>query len=260
MDETHPSATHSLAGNNLIGAPATPGREDPVGSPAAGKDWDRHVRQADELSRSPGFRDLRDRIVTTAAPKPGERALDVGAGTGLLALALAPTCDGVWAIDNAPAMIDHLRTVVAGQGIANIYPLVASATALPLDDGAVDLIVSNYCYHHLGEAEKRQAIAEALRVLRPGGRFVFGDMMFGWSPADDRNREVLGAKIRTMLRRGPAGWLRLLSNALRLLGGRGERPASPEWWRIALLEGGFDEIEVSVLAHEGGIAVANKPE
>jgi hypothetical protein len=89
-------------------------------------------------------------------------------------------------------------------------------------------------------------------VLRPGGRLVFADMMFGWSPAVGRNREVLGAKVRAISRRGPAGWLRLASNAGRLLTGRGEYPAA-EWWRAALLQAGFDEIEIELLSHEGGI-------
>ncbi len=253
MDQTHTSPVPERVGAGLV-APGAEGA-----GHATGKDWDRHVRQADELSRTPGFRDLRDRIVAAAAPAPGERALDVGCGTGLLALAIAPTCGGVWAVDVAPAMVEHLRWVLGGEGVTNVYPLVASAAALPQFDQSIDLVVSNYCFHHLSEAEKRAALAEAHRVLRPGGRLVFGDMMFGWSPAVGRNREVIGAKVRSIARRGLAGWRRLLSNAWRLAIGRGERPASPDWWRVALLEAGFDEIEIEVLSHEGGIAAAVKP-
>ena len=248
--------------------PAAP--PEPLGAPLRGgvgafsrttgaKNWDRHVRQADELSRSPGFRELRDRILERAAPSEGDRALDVGSGTGLLALALAPQCHAVWAIDVAPAMVEHLRVVVAGQGLVNVYPLVASAATLPLDDGSVDLVVSNYCFHHLDEGEKRQAVSEVFRVLASGGRFVFGDMMFGWSPGIERNREVVWSKVRAMARRGPAGYARILSNVVRMMTGRGERPAPPEWWRTALLEVGFDGIEIDLLPHEGGIASAFKP-
>jgi ubiquinone/menaquinone biosynthesis C-methylase UbiE len=253
MAHTHPA-------RRLFKAPApSAAPADQALAPAPSKDWDRHVRQADELSRTAGFQDLRDRIVAKAAPAPGERALDVGCGTGLLALAVAPVCGSVWAIDVAPAMVEHLRWVLAGREITNVYPVVGSATSLPQQDESVDLVVSNYCFHHLDEAGKRQALAEVLRVLRPGGRLVFGDMMFGWTPADERNREVIRSKVSSIARRGPAGWLRLLRNAARLLTGRGERPASPDWWRIALLEAGFDSIEVEVLAHEGGIASATKP-
>lgn len=241
-----------------LGAPLRGGAEALASKPGA-KHWDRHVRQADELSRSPGFRELRDRILERAAPSADDRALDVGSGTGLLALALAPRCRAVWAIDIAPAMVEHLRVVVAGKGLGNVHPLVASAATLPLEDGSVELVVSNYCFHHLNEGEKRQAMAEVLRVLRPGGRFVFGDMMFGWSPGIERNREIIRAKVRAMARRGPAGYARILSNVARMMTGRGERPAPPEWWRAALLEAGFDGIEIDLLPHEGGIASAAKP-
>jgi ubiquinone/menaquinone biosynthesis C-methylase UbiE len=223
------------------------------------KDWDRHVRQADALSRTPGFQALRDRILVRAAPGPGERALDVGAGTGLLTLALSDRCAGVWAIDISPAMVEHLRWLVAGRNLMNVYPLVGSADSLPLEDVAVDLIVSNYCFHHLDEDGKRQAIAEAFRILKPAGRLVFADMMFGWSLADGRNREVISAKLRAMARRGPAGYARIARNALRALTGAGEHPATPQWWRRELLAAGFSDVSVECLEHEGGIAAAVKP-
>ncbi len=242
----------------VIGAPWARGLE-ADGTGAVGRSWDKRVRQADELARSAGFRDLRDRIIALASASLDDRVLDVGSGTGLLALAVAPRCRGVWAVDVAPAMVEHLRWVVTGQGLDNVYPVVASATSLPLEDGAVDLVLSNYCFHHLTESEKRKAIAEAFRVLRPGGRLVFGDMMFGWSPGIERNRTVVWTKARALARRGPAGWWRILSNLARLLSGRGERPAPADWWRGALLAGGFDGIEVELLPHEGGIASANKP-
>lgn len=253
-----PDAHHPAAPPEPLGAPFGRDAEVPGRTPGA-KSWDRRVRQADELSRSPGFREIRDRIIERAAPEATDRALDVGSGTGLLALALASHCHGVWAIDVAPAMVEHLRWVVAGQGLDNVYPLVASAAILPLEDGSIDLVVSNYCLHHLNEGEKRLAVAEAFRVLRPSGRFVFGDMMFGWSPGIERNREIVWEKVRTMARRGPAGYARILSNVVRMLAGRGERPAPPEWWRAALLEAGFDGIQIDLLPHEGGIASAAKP-
>ena len=98
-----------------------------------------------------------------------------------------------------------------------------------------------------------------MRVLRPGGRLVFGDMMFDLSPGDPRNRAVLGDKVRAMLAKGPAGVLRLLKNAFRLACRRWEHPARADWWRRALTEAGFVDVDVLVLEHEGGVARALRP-
>jgi ubiquinone/menaquinone biosynthesis C-methylase UbiE len=247
--------------------PTVPGAQSPAAFGAAPsrkarsilhKDWDRHVRQADELSRSPGFQQLRDRIVSRAAPRPLEQVLDVGAGTGLLALGLADRCADVWAIDISPAMVEHLRWVVAGRHVTNVYPLLGSAASLPLEDSTLDLVVSNYCYHHLDEEGKRKAASEVFRVLKPGGRFVFADMMFGWNPGDGRNRQVVASKVRALAKRGPAGYARIARNGFKVLTGTGERPATPEWWRQALEGAGFSYVSIECLAHEGGLAAAIK--
>jgi SAM-dependent methyltransferase len=123
----------------------------------------------------------------------------------------------------------------------------------------VSLAVSNYCYHHLSDDDKERGIAEVFRVLRPGGRAVIGDMMFSMQMSDQRSRQVVASKIRTLLRRGPAGVIRLLKNALRLLSGRWEQPADAEWWRRALERAGYSEIRIDLLEHEGGIITARRP-
>lgn len=223
------------------------------------KDWDRHVVEAEELARTEGFQRLRDDIVRLARPQAEDVVVDVGAGTGLLTLALAPAVEKVWAIDVSAAMIDYLTTKAASGELENVETATATAVSLPLVDGAASLVVSNYCYHHLSDAEKERGIAEIFRVLRPGGRAVIGDMMFRVQVADPRGRRVLMSKIRPVLRRGPAGFLRVLKNAVRLLTGHWEQPADAEWWRRALKRAGFSDIEVHLLEHEGGIVSARRP-
>jgi len=227
--------------------------------PQPTKDWDRHVSHAEEVARGHGFRALRDTLVAEAEAGPEEHVLDVGAGTGLLTLPLAEHAKRVWALDISPAMCDYLRTKVASADLDNVYVVVGSAVSLPLVDESIDVVVSNYCFHHLRDADKERALAEVRRVLRPGGRLVFGDMMFSASMGDPRNRRVIGDKIRVLLRRGPAGVVRLAKNGGRLLVGRWESPARAQWWATALPRAGFVDVSLTTLDHEGGTAVARKP-
>lgn len=223
------------------------------------KDWNRHVSDAEEIARGTGFRHLRDRILELAAPQTTDVVVDVGSGTGLLSLELAPQVEQVWAIDISASMVDYLRTKATSAGLQNIDAAVASAVSLPLVDAFADLVVSNYCFHHMGERDKRRALQEVMRVLRPGGRLVIGDMMFDLAPDDPRNRAVIAGKVEAMLRKGPAGVLRLTKNAARLACGRWERPARAHWWSRALTEAGFTDVEVTLLEHEGGLACARRP-
>lgn len=223
------------------------------------KNWDEHVTEAEEVARSVGFQCLRDRILELAAPGELERCVDIGAGTGLLTLPLAERVEHVLAVDISQAMCDYLRAKATSAGQANLEVVRASATSLPAVDQSVDLVLSNYCFHHLDDLDKERALAEVRRVLRPGGRLVFGDMMFRVSLADPRDRQVIATKVRAMAAKGPAGLLRLAKNGVRFAGRRWESPARASWWEIALRRAGFEQVQVAVFDHEGGIAVARRP-
>ncbi len=223
------------------------------------KNWDSHVVDAEEVARSRGFQELRDAIVVHAQPGPQDRVVDIGAGTGLLTLALADQVERVWALDLAPAMVEYLRAKAASAGLQNIDAIVASAISLPLVDESADLVVSNYCFHHLNDRDKRRALREVYRVLTPGGRVVIGDMMFRPALTNARDRRVVSSKVRAILRKGPAGAARLAKNGLRFATARWEKPARPDWWEAALNEAGLVDVQVEPLAHEGGIAIAKRP-
>lgn len=210
------------------------------------------------MADNPGFQKLRDLILERAQLSRGDRLLDVGAGTGLLAQAAAADVARVVALDGSPAMCAHLERKFTRLGLTNAEALLGDATNLPLANGTIDVVVSNYCLHHLPDADKGRALVEIGRVLRPGGRMVFADMMFRIGIANPRDRAVIALMVRRMASRGPSGVLRLLKNAVRVLSGRGEHPASVGWWREALLEAGFTEVTVLALEHEGGIALARK--
>jgi ubiquinone/menaquinone biosynthesis C-methylase UbiE len=238
--------------------PAGKARRGP-GSWLQAKDWDMHVTDLEQIAESVGFRDLRERVLGLAHLRSTDRVLDVGAGTGLLALAAAPHAASVHALDVSPAMCSHLAGKFHQSGISNARVLLGNATDIPLADGAVDVVISNYCFHHLPDGEKGRALAQVMRVLRPGGRLVFADMMFRIAGASRRDLALSARFARQMIRHGPAGVVRLLKNVIRVLSGCGDQPADVDWWRETLLREGFVDVSVASLAHEGGIACARKP-
>jgi len=207
---------------------------------------------------SEAFLAIRDRIVEFAEPRRDDIVVDLGAGTGLLALALAPCVATVVAVDISERMLERLDVGAAADGIDNLTTLEADLRRLPLEDESATLVVSNYAFHHLDDAGKELALSEARRILRPGGRLVVCDMMFSLS-LDARDRRLVFEKVVAMLRRGPAGVVRILKNAGRVVAGRWEQPAPPETWERMLAARGFEDVRVELLEHEAAIAVARRP-
>lgn len=220
--------------------------------------WDERVEAWEEVASTDAFLALRDRICDAAEPGPDDRVVDLGAGTGLVALALAPRVAEVVAVDISPLMLERLDARAAADGIDNVTPLVADLRRLPLDDDSVTLAVSNYTFHHLEDTDKELALSEVRRVLRPGGRLVVCDMMFALS-LQPRDRALLWDKLRSIARRGPAGLLRIARNAGRVAARRWEHPAPPEEWERMLHERRFEDVRVELLENEAGVATARRP-
>lgn len=219
----------------------------------------RHASHVDELAGSRGFERLRDELLSRTQPTAEDRVLDLGAGTGLLALAVAPRVAHVTAVDSSPAVSRLLEAKARQLAITNLTVTVADARSLPLANSSIDLAVSNYCLHHVSDEDKLVALRELARVLRPGGRLVLGDMMFNIGFRTARDRRVVANLATSMLRSHPAGFLRLLINVVKTLFAPSEHPASAEWWARALNESGFAGVSVEALEHEGGIACARWP-
>jgi ubiquinone/menaquinone biosynthesis C-methylase UbiE len=81
-----------------------------------------------------------------------------------------PKCR-VYGIDLSHKMIEVARNDAAGRGL-DVDLRTGSITDLPYPDAAFDAVLTNIMFHHLDLVEKRLAVAEIARVLRPGGRFV----------------------------------------------------------------------------------------
>ena len=113
------------------------------------------------------------RIATTraVAPARGERILDLAAGTGASAVALARSGADVVAADFSPGMIAEGRR--RHGHVEGVEFRQADATDLPFDDDSFDTVTISYGLRNVNEPKK--ALAEMLRVTKPGGRLVVSE-------------------------------------------------------------------------------------
>lgn len=114
-------------------------------------------------------------VIDHADPRPDDVVLDLGTGTGLIALALAENAECVVGRDISEGMLEQARSKAANNGIENVE-FGYGEFRDPQYDGEIDVVVSNFAFHHLTDEEKHEAI-EAIASLGPR-RFVLGDAMF----------------------------------------------------------------------------------
>ncbi|WP_256544753.1 class I SAM-dependent methyltransferase [Halobellus inordinatus] len=136
----------------------------------------------DDESDSAEYLACADLVVEHAAPGPDDVVLDLGTGTGAIALALAPNAKRVIGRDISEGMLAEARAKAGDAGLENVE-FGEGRFRDPNYDGPVDVVTSNFAMHHLSDAEKREAIA-AIADLNPR-RFVLGDLMFSGAPDPD---------------------------------------------------------------------------
>ncbi|GAA2445573.1 hypothetical protein GCM10010191_73100 [Actinomadura vinacea] len=195
---------------------------------------------------------VREEILRRARPEPGEIGLNLGAGHGLV-IPLAQTLERIVAVDPAAQVLAELGREAGAAQLDNLVPIAADLTEFAVPRGSVDLVVSNYVLHHLYNADKREMVVRARRWLRPGGRLVIGDMMFGrgFSPGDQR---ILRKKVRTLAAKGPGGVWRIAKNLVKFgFHFGGSYPAPPGFWMTALRDAGFEDVGHVQVVQEAGV-------
>jgi SAM-dependent methyltransferase len=134
--------------------------------------------------------------------KAGETVLDLGSGGGidvlLSARRVGPT-GKAYGLDMTDEMLALARENQRQAGIENVEFLRGEIEAIPLPDAAVDVVISN-CVINLS-GDKRRVLAEAFRVLRPGGRFAVSDV-------------VVRGSLPAALRRNLELWVGCVAGAL----------------------------------------------
>ncbi len=137
---------------------------------------DQFTKQAAPFAAMPAHvdRDILTLIRAAARLGPHSRVLDVACGPGLVALALAPDAGHVTGLDLTPAMLDKALELQRQRGLDNLTWDLGRADDLPYSNESFDAVLTRFSFHHL--TGPREALAEMVRVCRPGGRVVVCDV------------------------------------------------------------------------------------
>ena len=121
----------------------------------------------------------------------GATVVDIGsgAGTDLLLAALHVGCEGrAIGVDMTEAMRERARRGAIACGLPQVDVREGEATALPVEAESVDVVISNGVLNLV--AEKRMAIAEIARILKPGGRLQIADIVLGVELPEDARQDI----------------------------------------------------------------------
>jgi ubiquinone/menaquinone biosynthesis C-methylase UbiE len=212
--------------------------------------WDQHG--------STGLAQVTAAVVDAADAGPDTQVVDLGCGTGQVSLPVAQRGARVLAVDVSPAMVRRTESQAREADITSLEGLAIPVEELVLPPDSVDLIVSSYALHHLRDADKARLVEAAFGWLRPGGRLVIADMMFGRG-GTSRDREIIRSKVAALARRGPGGWWRIAKNAARYLLRIHERPVSMDTWAAMLTSSGFTRVTSATIVAEAGLVTGSRP-
>jgi ubiquinone/menaquinone biosynthesis C-methylase UbiE len=134
-------------------------------------------------------------LIEQAGPAPGQRILDLGCGTGTLAIEVKRRQPGavLVGLDADPEMLDQARRKAEEAGV-ELELTEGFSTELPYEDRSFDRVLSTLFFHHLDPEPKRRTAAEIARVLRPGGELHVAD----WGPPSDPAMRLAFQGIRLL--------------------------------------------------------------
>lgn len=135
---------------------------------------DQFSRQAVPFTQIPGHHDAMQILVEMSGVSTEDNVLDVACGPGMVACEFALHAGQVTGVDITPAMIEQAKKRQQEQNLNNIAWQVGTAVPLPFSSNAFSLVLTRYSFHHLLSPEA--ALAEMIRVCKPGGRVMVADV------------------------------------------------------------------------------------
>jgi len=141
------------------------------------------------------------------------RVLDLGCGAGHVSFQVAEHAASVVAYDLSASMLQVVADEAAARGLSSLSTQQGAAEALPFADGEFDFVFSRYSAHHWGDLGL--ALREARRVLKPGGKLAFIDVMSPGQPLLDTYLQAVEVLRDTshVHNYAMAEWLNALSGA-----------------------------------------------
>ena len=132
--------------------------------------------------------------------------IDFGAGTGTFALAVAPFCHGVIAVDLSSTMLTQLQQKATEQKINNVTCVQQGFLSYEHQGGQVDFIYSRHALHHIPDFWKVVALKRLARILKPGGILMLRDLIFSCTP--DEVNEIIDDWLASASATPDFGWTR----------------------------------------------------
>jgi SAM-dependent methyltransferase len=169
--------------------------------PAMGRDW--LLPLYDPLTRLLGAHAMHQRLVDQADLRPGLRVLEIGCGTGNLAVLIKRQHPGttVLGLDPDPRALARAERK-ARRARLPVEFTRGFADDLPYPTGSVERVFSALMLHHLDAADRPAALREVARVLAPGGSFHVVDIAAGPEPADRPTARPLARLVHRPHRHG----------------------------------------------------------
>ena len=233
------------------------------------RDW--FENWSNEYDRTLGalkfHRDLLDLTVKNSGVRRGDKVLDIGCGTGLLALKFLKATDcSITAVDNSKEMLAIFQDKIKKLGLGKqIVCKVMDADSIKFPPGTFDIAASTVTLHHL--KEKLNPLRKIHRILKPGGLFIVGDIdMDTTGRHTDIKRfkrviKVLEQEWIAALESGDINtFVRLFDNGLKHILNQGEYCVSLKQWADICKKAGFRKASIKKVPRHPcfGVVIAEK--